>query len=210
MPTRLYLERSAVAAVSPDFGAWDRTTDATRRQLLASKTGASLSLLPAFTTVLGTVLRSQFVSEPLEAQTISGTVKSYCVVALDIGLALTSRLLVKVVSGDGTVLRGTLLALDNYGGAAFSSSSQNRIFADGDALSAVNVQAGDRLVVEIGAGGVAGDEVFFQLGAPSGGTDLPEDETTTSGVPWIEFSGTISFEGGAAVTAPNLLLLGVG
>ena len=85
----------------------------------------------------------------------------------------------------------------------------NRVIADGDSVSAVVVQAGDRLVVEIGANDVNAGNLQFRYGAPTG-SDLPEDETTTTDLtPWIEFSGTIGFQA-AAAGAPNMLLLGVG
>ena len=211
MATRFYLSRDQSAAVSPAFGAWDVTTNALRRALLTAAAGGE-ALSNRSQLLSNNGLWFQFVSDGLAAQTVSGTIKiqSRCR-DIDTSGDVTTRLLAKVVSEDGGTLRGTLLALGNYGPATFvSASARNKTIADGDALSAVVAQAGDRLVIELGFNNPSSDETTMSYGAPLATSDLPENETETGALlPWIELSANLVFAGGVN-NAKNLLLLGVG
>jgi len=145
-------------------------------------------------------LIGQWISEPLAAQTISGTVKGQ-MRARESGSAADARaqVVIKVVSGDGQTVRGTLV---DFSGAAlsseFSTTMTNRKFPlaaiSPVTMSSVVAQAGDRLVIEIGSrrSGADPGSTEFRLGE-SGGSDLPEDETTTQDQnPWMEFSSAIT------------------
>ena len=214
MSTRLYFDSTNTPPVSPAYAAdWDATNEAVRRKLLAAKTtditnGGNIIVTD------GVILGMQFVSDPLSAQTISGTVKCQMLVRdPDGSVQVTSRLLIKVVSNDGSSVRGTLLEIGDYSAGTFFNTfpTRNKTFADGDALSSVDASAGDRLVIELGCNNPNGDEVRFSFGASIPLSDLPENETTTTNLaPWIELSGDISFQSGSVSGAPNLLLLGVG
>lgn len=208
MPTRFYFSGSQIPSVSPAFGAWDSAT--TRLKMLGDKEVSEALTSIGLGGVSELVCVAQFVSEPLVAQAISGTVKAYLRAVAESDPTVTPRLLVKVVSGDGSTIRGTLLAIANYGsGATFSTVAlTNCAWANGDAVSLVNALDGDRLVVEIGISNALSADGFVDFGAPSGTSDLPENETETGNlVPWIEFSGTITLQ---ASGAENLLLMGVG
>lgn len=215
MATRLYLSNQA-AAISPAFGGWSVTADAVRKALLSAKdAGDSNSTVPLVGPAGASALAVQFIGEPLSAQTISGTIKGQARFRNSLdnsGDNASTRLLIRVVSNDGSVVRGTLLSLGAYGpGSVLSSAFTNRILADGDALSSVDAQDGDRLVVEVGVGGPSDDDLFVSIGAPLGTNDLPEDETTTTAlVPWVEFSGNLVFQSDAGSSVSNLPLLGVG
>lgn len=210
MPSRLYFSNGQAAPASPAFGGWDMNTGSRQKLLSAKEAGETLGSATSGGTAANGCFR-QYVSDALSAQTISGTLKTYLRCFSDLELDVSPRILVRVCSGDGSTIRGTLLALGNYGGANFSISAlQNRIFADGDALSGLAVLAGDRLVIEIGANNPSGGDAFIGVGAAVA-SDLPENETETGNlVPWIEFSGTIAFESAAAFGGRNLPLLGVG
>lgn len=210
MATRLYFSGSQVPAISPAFGGWTADTGA-RLKLLSAKQSGEIFAAISGGSLAGVAGFVQFVSDELSAQTIAGTIKAYLRCNSDAEADISPRMLIRVVSNDGTVVRGTLLALGNYGGANFSTAAfQNRIFADGDALSGLAVLAGDRLVIEIGANNPSGGDCFVGFGAPSVTSDLPENESETAAlVPWIEFSGDVGFQV-VAGGSKNLLLLGVG
>jgi hypothetical protein len=149
-------------------------------------------------------LIGQYVSAPIAAQTITGTVKMQ-MITLEPGAAFDERsqLVIRVVSGDGLTVRGVLYAGDTSGLTsewASAGTVTNRKFPQAAVspatLSSVVAQNGDRIVVEWGfrahATGNAGG-TFTYMG-DSGATDLPEDETDTSQAknPWIEFSNAIT------------------
>lgn len=211
MPTRLYLSRLTSAPVSPAFAGWEVNDSSTRLKLLAAKDAAESVGAIGFSSGATNGVCAQFVSDGLQAQTINGTLKAYARCRdIDLGGVAFTNLYAAVVSADGSAVRGVLLALGSHGSGLPFAGITNRAFADGDALSAVNAQAGDRLVVELGASDANGGLLQIRIGAPLG-SDLPEDETTiTDLVPWVEFSGSIGFQSASANGAPNILLLGVG
>jgi hypothetical protein len=118
----------------------------------------------------------------------------------------------KVVSNDGQTLRGTLLTLGSHGNQNLyvtpPTDPQNRLIADGDALTPVAVQLGDRLVLELGTEPsdepLLSDFVCMYVGDSHAG-DLALDETSTADLdPWIQFSNDILFSG-QEVTAAAVL-----
>src|SRR5574337_470158 len=152
--TRFYLPSTGAAAVSPAYGGWGETASADRRKMVSAKISSAMTNKSGSAILVNkTSLVRQFVSNPLAAQTISGTVKSYirglhAPSGTDI---CVSRLLIRVCSNDGTTFTGTLLSLSGYGGNNnWNTSLRNVDFADGDALTSVTVNDGDRLVVEVG------------------------------------------------------------
>lgn len=202
---RFYFPSTGASDVNPAFDAgWDRTADADRRKCVTTRI-SSADTRKLYATLAGAgaqhCLNRQYVSAPLEAGSLSGTVKGQvrCGRAAGTGtLALT----VRVVSNDGSTFRGTAISL-----AASQLTSQpprfvgnsvdtNRRMLDASdsasiSLSTISVQAGDRLVIELGArelesgGGVNNTMPFSDNQA----TDLAEDDASTSAFnPWIEFS----------------------
>ena len=103
-----------------------------------------------------TGLWKQFVSEPLQAGTIVTADFVTCFLqarSADSGAA--SAMWAGIVSNDGSMLRGEILARSHYGtndvAAKFDAVNENRQFASNEvAQNSITVQAGDRLVVEIG------------------------------------------------------------
>lgn len=212
MATRLYFKATEAAPVNPGFdGAWGYTGEALRRALSLVReygdTPASGAQIGPWTP--GQVaLDRQYVSPPLSgAQTITGIVKLY-LLAREFASTdnATSRLGLRVVSNDGITFRGTVLAVAQYGpNTELSTGLRNKGFADGDAVASVNAQDGDRIVVEVGYTdgiGAAGTtpEAQAQWGAEAKGTysDLPENETATAGIGWVEFSQNLAFQDAAS------------
>lgn len=115
-----------------------------------------------------------------------------------------SQVVVRVVSNDGTVERGVLLAEDDAARTATwrnrSIGVQSRFFpkAGATAVTPVVCQAGDRLVVELGWR--AGNTSTSSLGADmnfgdAAAEDLPENETEDAALnPWVQFSDTVVFQ----------------
>jgi hypothetical protein len=160
----------------------------------------------------------QFISDPLAAQTISGTVKGQTFADQSaLGAGFCRSLVIRVLSGDGETERGVLLAhfpatLTSEFSLEMDGSDwtiQNRHYPPEVALTPVECQAGDVLVVELGV--TCFTELLDEVGAyfwaySQGNGDLPEDETTIVNSdpnpfeaaqldPWIEFSHNISFTG---------------
>ena len=202
MATRLYLPSTGAGAVSPAFdGSWDVTTGGDRIAAVRTKISSSMTNKTTGTSASGKdhLLARQYVSEPLAAQTISGTVKSYLRGFRSPGVTQKAQLSIRVCNNAGSSFTGTLLTLGEYGGGTqFNNTTlRNKDYLDGDTLSSLAVNAGDRLVIELGSlSAFASDgasNATLNFGDNSG-TDLPEDETTTAANnPWIEFSMNINF-----------------
>lgn len=200
MATRFYFPLDTAAPVTPSFdGGWNHTAEAVRRKLEKTKGNSTITI----GTRIGSwftppALDRQYISDPISAQTISGTFKMQLMTReyatadnVDQGW-----LKLYVVNNDGSSITGTLLSLGNYGttGEFISNAShRNKIYADGDSLTSVTSNSGDRLVIEIGfknSGAGTSPEASAKWGENA--TDLPENDTqTTNGAGWIEFSGTI-------------------
>lgn len=200
MASRFYFPASTSADVSPAFDAgWSNTSQGVRRRLVLQKGTSSIadgttSNLPGAANRQR--LDRQYVSDPIAAQTITGTLKMQLLVRESNADDNVDQLFlsVRVVSNDGSSFRGTLLSLGNYGPTTeYQTSQRNKKGADGDSLASVSAQDGDRIVVEIGHNNsTAGTSPSATARYGENATDLPEDETTTSdGAGWIEFSNEI-------------------
>lgn len=159
------------------------------------------------------LLQWQFISEPIAAITISGTIKGQILTQESVATGNACvQFRAYVISGNGATVRGTLIAVNNAALSsefALGSTWTNRKIprgwtGSGQAMSSVAAQLGDRLVFEIGCrvtppdNGAHGNALTM-LGAPvEEASDLPEDETTTdatgaSNNPWIEISDNLTF-----------------
>lgn len=214
MATRLYLPLSVASQVSPAFDAeWENTGSAIRNQTHTVKQASTLATstltVPASNTVPYDLLVGQWVSQPLDSnQTITGTVKGQIRVHESNAAAdLRAQLIIRVVTRDGSTVRGTLLAADTGVLAnEFTTSLTNRQFPVGlrtNTLTSVSAQTGDRVVIEVGlrqhTSGISRTSQF-SLG-DSAASDLAEDETSTAANnPWLELSQSLTFETAARVT----------
>ena len=194
--TRFYYQTSLEAHASPALTTGWQAATATldKKRMLTTRTGNGVEQKLESSSAGNGKLDAtrQYVSDPILAQTISGTVKGQ-LRAYDDKASLMA-VGIQVVSNDGTTQRGILLAPNSYG-TAFTTSARNTYAPSSVALTSVTAQNGDRIVVEIGikktAGGTATVYHFFGDGS---GTDLPENETETAAYnPWIEFSQDINF-----------------
>jgi hypothetical protein len=148
-----------------------------------------------------------FVSAPLAAQTISGTVKSWLQWEESNADDNIDQVYaaIHIISRDCLTLRATLLAYGQYDGGNAElnpTTPRNRVaIAAGTAISSYTCEAGDRIQVEYGTGHSGAGSTrrsYISLGVHcSGSSDLPENNTDTAAGtkrPWIEFSDTIKIE----------------
>lgn len=213
MATRFYLETSAhpiAVPVTPAFsGSWDVSGQAVRRWMVTGANVYPTNLADSgqfdeASASAVNVLAYQFVSAPLAAATIAGTLKGQIVVdESNAANDMRAQVVLRVVSHDGSSVTGTLLAADASAlSSEFSTGQVSRKFPlaaiSPASLSSLAVNDGDRLVLEVGyrAHNVSGSSVYarFQTGS-NHTTDLPENETNGSGTgrAWFEFSDTLAF-----------------
>jgi len=149
-------------------------------------------------------LHYQYVSDPLAAQTLAGNIKGQfqcSETANNDNLFLTFKLM--SCARDGSSISNTLLAITRDTTTEFTTSLVNKNFPS-TALTSTAIALGERLILEIGAGGnittgaggTIGHNASLRWGNAATSGDLPEDDTEagTTFRPWVEFSQTILFE----------------
>lgn len=157
------------------------------------------------------ILCGQYISEPLVAQTISGSVTGiWSAREAAVGGAdedFGTQIIIRAIARDGTV-RGTLLAPRSYvatnstpGDPAYEfsrSGTHETRFLDGT-LSSLAVEEGDRLVIEIGARATNATTSSRTADPRVVTRDIYSDFAHTEGTggtasnTWIEFSSLITF-----------------
>ena len=204
--TRFYLPSSGAAAVSPAFDAeWENTAATDRLKCVTTRinsTNSFKSTTDATATAFRDTLLRQYVSDPIALGIISGTIKGQIRSSAASGAAagVRAQLIAKVVSNDGSTVRGVLYAGDLDTSATANPTSEfsqaadtNRTFPRGGpvAISPVVALDTDRVVLELGYRkhvNVTTGNVSLSF-MDNNASDLPEDETTTTALnPWIEFS----------------------
>lgn len=225
MASRAYFPDDIAALISPAIDAGWAGTVSLRRQATLIK-GVSALAAGSTISVAATgvsYIDRQYILGPIQAQTITGTVKGQ-LLAREFAASdnvTRSNIGIRVVSSDGSTVRGTLLAIGVAGGTTAELSDtgfRNRKIAIAASLSSVDALAGDYIVIELGfRSPTAGTtpEAAFKYGENA--SDLPEDETqTTDGAGWLEFSQTINLSSltvtpafvaaKCAVVAPSIVL----
>ena len=209
MATRFYLSSTATSGVSPPYtvGAYNQTGAAVRKSLLFTRDGSAQAY--SYYSVLAgdTCLMQQFTSEPISAGAITGTI-AYSIRSATGGSLTNVSINVRVISADGSTVRGTLLSHASSNDSTIPGATTTSTYIS-NTLSSVTALAGDRLCIEFAATEQNDDDVGFTTyyGCPNG-TDLAANSTDTSAKDgWIEFSQTITVN-----TAPyvaNFGLLGL-
>ncbi|MGW1261190.1 hypothetical protein ACWD7Y_04415 [Streptomyces drozdowiczii] len=195
MTTRFWLTSSA-APYTPATkrGTWTDATSTVTGLLGRQAAGNSATSAVAETSAATTnVLQGRWVSAPARAAgTLSGTV-AWITGRLqsNAAAAMVVRAHMYVTVGDSDTVRGTLLA--NYtGGTAFPTSASGG-GTTGTAITPVSVQAGDRIVVEMGyqaQNTVATSYTGTLYYGATATTDLVSGSNQVTTNPgWVEFSG---------------------
>ena len=182
--------------------AWEVTSAVGIGRTRTIRTGTAMTnYTSGASSVVQDILIGQLISDPIGAQTISGTVKGQArCKESNGGMNAYTAVCIRVVSNDKSTVRGTLLSVTNGTSAstelAATGSGTNRYFPASTALTAVTTQNGDRIIIELGARQTANsnNRTVSLVGGDDSATDLAEDEsTTTANNPWIEFSQDIKF-----------------
>lgn len=220
MATRLYFPSTIGSDITPTADAsWEAATPRHQGRVVTTKQGTGALTVQSM--VAGEAdsdtCIAQYVSDALSAQEISGTVKGqFLCLSEDEALQLFSQCVLRIVSGDGLTVRGTLLSAHNEPESSTWSflGIRNRAIplaaTSPAALTPVTAQGGDRLVIELGfrqAVAITGADGHIRF--RDDGADLPENETASSGDPWMEFSANITFQS-SLPTSPLCTVLGLG
>lgn len=191
---RMYLNNAAGSTTNTVSSAWDQTSGAvTGRQLGLGRSGANAAIAIAETSTSNVhdVLQGQWISEPM---TSGGTLQGAFgfVVARNESSTdanLVSHLVLKVVSGDGTVVRGT--AADLVTPIEWGTTLQ-AISISSTISTPVTCLVGDRLVLELGYRATNVVATSFTGTIRYGGVnDLEANDTgsnATTLAPWINFA----------------------
>lgn len=195
--TRLYLPSSGTPTISPTFDSgWERTNTAVRLVALTDKSSTAMSSTTYSSdgaTANRDIAAYQYIYGPLGVQTFGGNVTGQILASANAATSHKWQMCIRVVSADGTTVRGTVLPMSTYGNYLNFTTLENLTFPS-TALTAVTSQTGDYLVIEFGYRQVPASaaQSTFRVG-DNGSTDLPVDETTTTDTlnPWLEFSQPI-------------------
>jgi hypothetical protein len=212
---RFYLPSSGTAAFDTlDFSAYWTAIGSTHYHLPAdtSKTSTAQVYRSNYVAAGEHEALFQFISTTLDAATVttSDTLKLQ-MRALTDSTAANPRIdiSVRVVSGDGSVVRGTVY--EGNGPTAISQSAwTNRSLgsagAEVTAQNEVGIQSGDRFSIEIGTYHDGATSVYPYTGDAEA-SDLPENETSTDAYnPWFEITTT---EGGSQEKTNVVCMCGV-
>ena len=208
MATRFFFPETEAAAVSPAVSSEWEHQNVVRRKLLTTPDGSTLTTT-AYTPDAADHLvdndahHRQYVSDPIAAQTIAAQTFKLQMQALEANngnnLSLTWK--VFLVSNDGGTIKETLLAIRRDGNEV-TTALINR--SDSATSSAADAEENDRIVIEVGlgglctaAGGTQGHNGSVRWGCNASSGDLPENDTEagTTFRGWFEFANTITFAG---------------
>ncbi|MBK5270283.1 MAG: hypothetical protein JJE22_04640, partial [Bacteroidia bacterium] len=141
------------------------------------------------------VLIDQFISEPLQAQTITGTFTGQ--VRLNVNSTTSTTALgfvfVRIISNDGTSI---VTEVGSATTTPLSTTLSNRTLISLN-VGTLNITAGQRICVDLGwrrSVGTSTTRTGTASRGSSSGTDLPVDNSTTAvNNPWFQFSQNLVF-----------------
>ncbi len=191
--TRLYLQNANSTVTTTNTGTWSSASSVPTLVMSKTKAGSitSRSVSETSSTNNYTVLVLKFVSDPIPAQTIAaGTTLNWVLGVLESDNRANDayRVHAYVVSGDGSILRGTLLSNSNES-TEWPTSATGFGISSAKTLNTVTAQANDRVVIEIGyiAGNTRTDSYSGRLWYGGTGSDLTVGGDETSRTGWFEF-----------------------
>ena len=195
--TLFYLPSSSAAPpISPAAsGAWAGiASNFTHVNMPITKTSTAITAQSTSVSAVQFGFR-QYISPPLAAQTISGSIYSSLFGIMGSSGSQAMYVIIKAFAPDGVTVRGTLLYFTSYGSQTFTASPGATSYINNMSLTSVAVSAGDYLDVELGVqdfNATETDQLFFGDNASS--NYLYTGSTTTTGKnPTIMFSSNITF-----------------
>jgi hypothetical protein len=200
--TRFYLSASgSPEGLTTGYPTWDAgwmvssEVKRVRCTILKANTVMTTETSPA--TGTASYLFRQYVSDPLSSDyTFPGNVRGQILGACPSASKSKTAVAIKVVSGDGVTVKGTLLpfTFDATTAGEFPTTLTNRAIPFQTNITSITALKGDRVVIEVGyySGNPSAKSTSMRFG-DDGITDLPEDTTTTTQTlnPWIEFGRDI-------------------
>lgn len=199
---RFYLPSSGSADISSvAFNAgWEDTSIGARLPTVITKQSTTMTTV-SFVDANATnkdILFRQYVSDPLAAQTISAQVVAFVILAAE-RLAtnnLFTAIDIRLVSNDGSVIRGTLVSMRRDGSEVVQTTLTSRNNNTGNS-TAITCHSGDRLIMEVGLGGdpaVGSDhDGDLRIGDAASSDLAAGDGETTDNNPYIEFTTDLIF-----------------
>ena len=215
-------------SISPDpDSAWEVTASMQRLKLVVAASDSLMTTVPYLDLdeTSQDILFRQYISDPINAQTLTASTLIFVMRSYEDNSLnnLRNTMGIRVLSGDGTVVRGTLLAVTRDNFECTVTTLTNKALTG--TSTEVVAEAGDVIVVEIGLAGDPG------VGGTHGGgisigddaaSDCSEDNTGTDpNNPFLRFDSLdITFQTGGEEPPPaaaspvnprtSLALTGVG
>lgn len=204
--TRMFVSATATPGISPAAaGGWSSAASMVRRTLATTKTNTAITTVgvaETSTTNPYNVALLQMHSPALVGSGfIAGTVHGiFRMLESNASMNAYSQLVIRVVSADGTTVRGTALDVVNTGGTEWATTTAANRYAGLTAnrtLTPVAFSNGDRILIELGYCARNTSATSYtgtiRYGDPTG-TELADAESgTTDNCPWIEFSQALPF-----------------
>ena len=205
MATTFYFPSlSEEPSISPDpDAAWEASILLTRLKLVVATTDSLMTTVPYLDLdeTSQDILFRQYISDPINAQTLAASAITFIMRSLEDNSLnnLRNTLGIRVLSGDGTVVRGTLFAVTRDNFECTVGTLTNKALTG--TSTEVVAEAGDVIVVEVGMAGDPG------VGGTHGGsisigddsdTDCAADNVSTDpNNPWLRFETLdITFQAG--------------
>jgi hypothetical protein len=197
--TRLYLNLNTASTVAPAFNAgWNVTTGASRYIISTAKDGSAITSKTT-AAIGGSAIRKclldQFISEPLAAQTITGTFTGQIRFNLNNVTSTTGQgfVYLRIINPNGSIATEVGTATTTNLTAALT----NRTLISLN-VGTLNITAGQRICVDLGwnlsVGTITTRTCTMSRGSASA-TDLIVNNTTiTANTPWFQFSQTLLFQ----------------
>lgn len=198
--TRLYLNLKAFSSGTPAFNAgWNVTSGAARFVLDTYRDATTIASKTSGQTGAASprkMLVDQFITPPLAAQTINGTLDGQIRENQSSVSSTTMQgfVYVRLIGTDYSIVSeiGTMTTTNT------TTTLTNRTQIQLSGLN-VTVTAGQRIAVDIGgnfSSGTNTTRTFTASRGSSSTTDLPADNTTTTAnTPWFQFSQNLKWQG---------------
>ena len=219
MSTRIHFPHGLTTSFYPAAeSSWERyTSTLTRYPCGVQKQGTAFAEVSYYETNVAAqydMMLVQYISGPLQAQTINGTVKGqFQARQSSVDGDFCMAMVIKVITATG-VTRGVLLSY-------FPNSITTELAAgfpvnrhcppDATALTELAIEEGDRLVIEIGVRSfntLTTTQYAYLTVGDAAAEDLPEDETETEYMnPWVEFTNTLAWQVETAYAAAGYMKL---
>jgi hypothetical protein len=210
--TRFYLNLNTAAAVSPAFNAgWNVTTGANRYQMATNRDGSAFTSKTTGNSGAAAVrkcLLDQWVSDPLIAQTITGTFTGQVRFQQSSTSSTTGQgfIYLRIINSDGTIATEVGSATTTN----LTTTLTNRTLIALN-VGTLNITAGQRICVDLGWNYSVGTNTTRNCTISRGsssGTNLPVNNTTTvANTPWFQFSQTLFFQPPANDLCSGAILL---